>query len=316
MSEQNNESINVEYIINTNTTMSALMGQLQNPNLNDIIDEVSGPGDSPIHPDNINDYNGGNTGITTNTSTDTLCPAPFYLNDTINYSNITNSSQLFNTKENIFVSETKELKNKMLDILLQKSDYNDKQYDDGNYENKEIDDFCNKITEYNNDFKTIQTDLHKADDNLKKEIESMNNNIKQIDYFINFLDKINSTLEDKDKSELIKSINKLSKKLSETESFIKAKKDYVNQRKKLLKYVYLFKKINKWNIANICTVCYERPVDHYIVPCGHTFCKTCIEENYRLKNINDIQIYSQRNDFKCIVCREGPIQSAKPLYFL
>ena len=63
------------------------------------------------------------------------------------------------------------------------------------------------------------------------------NSISEIDYFIDFIEKLND-IDLEDKNDLIQNIKNLSKKLSNTETFTKAKKYYVLQRKKLLKYSY------------------------------------------------------------------------------
>ena len=75
-------------------------------------------------------------------------------------------------------------------------------------------------------------------------------------------------------------------------------------------------KINKWNIANMCGICLEKPVDHFIDPCGHTFCGGCIKEQFKVDSIDEIKIYAERNNLKCPVCRFCPVNTAKPLYFL
>ena len=292
----NGEVLEVEYIVTNN--LSPVSTWFHQMNDNDALN------DEIISSDNVS-FN----------QQETSCPAPFYSPDNIYYSNITNSSQLFNSKENLFISEIKELKENVLNILLEKSNYDDDEYNDIDYENKEIDDFCNDIDKYNNEFKVIQEELGRADESLKKEIAIVDSNLKKIDYFIDFIEKLND-IDLEDKNHLIQNIKNLSKKLSNTETFTKAKKYYVLQRKKLLKYIYLFKKINKWNVANICTICLGKPVDHFIDPCGHTFCKGCLESHFKLKDINDLRIFSKRNNYRCPVCREGPIISAKPLYFL
>lgn len=245
------------------------------------------------------------------------CPEPILSNESINYSGITNTDDIFNNKVNIFESSSiKEIKGKVLDIFLNKSDFEDEEYNELNYENKEIDDMVELIDKYNEDFKNIQNDLDIADTKLNEEIKNMNIKLKKLDHFIDFVDKLDDNIEGEDKDELVSQINKISKKISKPDSFIEAKKKYIEQRKKLLKYIHLFRKINKWNIVNLCSVCLETPVDHYLDPCGHTFCKKCIKEQFKINELDEIKIYSQRNNFKCLICRSSPINDAKPLYFL
>lgn len=246
-----------------------------------------------------------------------ICPGPFIPNDTINYSGITTPEDLFINNPKLFNSSSiKEIKEKVLEIFLKKSDFEDKEYDELNYENEEIDNFVTKIDSYNIEFKRVQSELEKADGKLKGEIKIMNDNLKKLDHFIDFVDKLGTNIDEEDKEALVSQINKISEKLSKPEQFIQAKKSYVEQRKKLLKYIYLFRKVNKWNVANMCGICLENPVDHFIDPCGHTFCKGCIKEQFKVDEIDEIRIYSHRNNLKCPVCRQGPVNTAKPLYFL
>jgi len=246
-----------------------------------------------------------------------ICPDPFTPNNIINYSGIMEPSDLFINNKNIYNSnEIKEIKEKVLEIFLKKADFGDPEYDELNYENEEIDDFSKKVDDYNDDFKVVQQEVETCEENLKKEIKIMNENLKKLDHFIQFVDKLDTTIDEEDKEGLLSQINKISKKLSKPDNFIKAKKDYVESRKKLLKYIHLFKKINKWNIANMCGICLEKPVDHFIDPCGHTFCEGCIKEQFRVDSIDQIKLYAERNNLKCPICRFCPVNTAKPLYFL
>ena len=299
--EENNIQIgsNIEYYINTNP-----------PNTTDNI-----PVDTSIMQNTYLNFGQVNPGILNNTSN--LCPEPFYPDNNINYSGIESVDDLFNNNSELFKSsEIKEIKEKVLEIFLKKSDFDEPEYDDLDYKNEEIDDFSMKIDEYNKDFKIVQQEIETCEEKLKKEIKIMNENLKKLDHFINFVEKLDTNIDKEDKEGLISQINKISKKLSNTDNFIKAKKDYIESRKKLLKYIYLFKKINKWNIANMCGICLEKPVDHFIDPCGHTFCEGCIKGQFKVDSIDQIKIYAERNNLKCPICRICPVNTARPLYFL
>ena len=112
---------------------------------------------------------------------------------------------------------------------------------------------------------------------------------------------------------IIKSINDLSIKLSNVESFKKAKEEYAKERKNILKYIYLLRKVNKMNVTNMCVVCMDEPVSHFINPCGHTFCENCLKNHLEINNITDRD--SIMNNIKCPICRKF-VNNVNPLYFL
>ena len=64
--------------------------------------------------------------------------------------------------------------------------------------------------------------------NLNNEIKKMNENIGKIDNFIVFLESL-SSLDYENIKETISNITKLATKLSNKESFKKAKKDYATE---------------------------------------------------------------------------------------
>lgn len=301
MEESNNEIVNnIDYYINTNPPNST-----DNIPLDTTVMQNTYLNFGHVNPVNLNTHG-------------ELCPGPFYPDNNMIYNGITSSEDLFNNNNSELFksSEVKEIKEKVLEIFLKKSDFEDSEYDELNYENEEIDDFSKKVDEYNKEFKVVQQEVETCEENLKKEIKIMNENLKKLDHFIQFVDKLDKTIDEEDKEGLLSQINKISKKLSKPDNFVKAKKDYVESRKKLLKYIYLFKKINKWNIANMCGICLEKPVDHFIDPCGHTFCEGCIKEQFRVDSIEQIKLYAERNNLKCPICRFCPVNTAKPLYFL
>ena len=204
-----------------------------------------------------------------------------------------------------------------MDILHKKTDFKDEEYDDSNYKDKEIDNIYERFMELHSNFKEKQDKMSFAEEILKKEIESINLNIERINHFIQFLQTLsNSSIDYKDIESIIKDIRNLTTKLSNTDNFITAKKNYIKERKSLLKYIYLLRKVNKCNITNICSVCMDNPVTHFITSCGHTYCEQCIKkqlgvntlehsDNNEIKNINK----------KCPFCRVK-ISIVKPLYFL
>ena len=64
-----------------------------------------------------------------------------------------------------------------------------------------------------------------------------------------------------------------------------------------------FKEINGVNIGNTCSLCLQRPVTHYLNPCGHTGCSECLEA-----------MRSTDYTKHCYLCRKQ-VNSYHPLYF-
>ena len=63
---------------------------------------------------------------------------------------------------------------------------------------------------------------------------------------------------------IIDSMNQLSQKILKNEKIKEIKKEYVQQRKEIEKYIYLIKKLNNFNQCNICPVCFTKTVDHFL----------------------------------------------------
>lgn len=249
-----------------------------------------------------------------NNNNNTSFPNPIPFSGTNYYqSSIDNISQLYDNTEPLYISEIKDMKKNVIDILHKRSEFNDEEYDDEKYDNKEIDELYSKITKVNEEFKELQDSLFKAEENLKGEINKMNNNIIKIDNFIVFLENLSLISDFGDIKEIIKNINTLSNKLSNVESFKKAKKEYTTERKNILKYIYLLRKVNKMNVTNTCIICMEDSVSHFINPCGHTFCKKCLESSLRISDINEEYIIHDGK--KCPICRKY-LNNIHPLYFL
>ena len=241
-------------------------------------------------------------------------PIPYYpLNTYLHQCPADNITQMYDNIEPLYVSELKDMKNNIIDILNNRSDFKEEEFDDEKYENKEIDELYEKIRTVNLEFKIYQDKLHNAELNLKDEIDRLNSNIKKLENFITFLESL-SLIDYDDIKVIIKNINDLSIKLSNLESFKKAKKEYATERKNILKYIYFLRKVNKMNVTNMCVVCMDDPVSHFINPCGHTFCSKCLEHHLEMEDItNDDSILP--NDKKCPVCRKY-VNTINPLYFL
>tara|TARA_A100001037_G_C15147501_1_gene637139 strand:- start:422 stop:1333 length:912 start_codon:yes stop_codon:yes gene_type:complete len=241
--------------------------------------------------------------------------------------NITvNPEDLFNNNNVKSVIEIKSLRESTYDILNKKSSFSDEEYDDLEFKDEKMDELITDINKYVKNFDKLQEEIYDLDKELKKEIESINKNINKLDGVIEFLLKldIKSGEEedgDEDMKVMVESVKKVSKRISKTEKFNEIKKNYVAKRKELNKYIYLLTNLNKLNISNRCPICLDSTIDHYLDPCGHTMCRTCIEKNMQMNNRNNhinqpINIDSLRNNpTNCPVCRKI-INEARKLYIL
>tara|TARA_Y100000768_G_scaffold387760_1_gene380171 strand:+ start:1481 stop:2329 length:849 start_codon:yes stop_codon:yes gene_type:complete len=240
-------------------------------------------------------------------------PAPFS-NNFINL--INNPQDLFN-KEPLPIPEIKDIKDKVLDILLKKSDFNDDEYNEENYKDKEIDEICQRITNIKNDFNKVQKELVAADTKLSEEIKNMNSIIYKLDTFTSFLQTIGTIINPEDTKELTDKIKDISKKVAQTDSFIQAKKNYAIKRKELQKFIYFFRKINKWNETNMCVICLDNPVEYFFDPCGHTYCLECTKTILKINTKEEINRFATivNELIICPLCK-GTVISSKPLYFL
>lgn len=255
----------------------------------------------------LNMYNFHSENITTNT----VDPNP-YSSNIGNYCPINDISQLYDNVEPLYVTEIKDIKKSVLDILYNKTNFEDEEFDEEKYSHSEIDTLYTKIKDITVELKGLQVNLNNAEENLNEEIKKMNENIGKIDNFIKFLESL-SSLDHENIKEIISNITKLATKLSNIESFKKAKKEYATERRNILKYIYFLRKVNKMNVTNMCVVCMDEPVSHFLDPCGHTFCKTCLQKSLEVDSfVNENENYINKN---CPVCRKY-VNKVRPLYFL
>lgn len=255
----------------------------------------------------LNMYNFHSENITTNT----VDPNP-YSSNIGNYCPINDISQLYDNVEPLYVTEIKDIKKSVLDILYNKTNFEDEEFDEEKYSHSEIDTLYTKIKDITVELKGLQVNLNNAEENLNQEIKKMNENIGKIDNFIKFLESL-SSLDHENIKEIISNITKLATKLSNIESFKKAKKEYATERRNILKYIYFLRKVNKMNVTNMCVVCMDEPVSHFLDPCGHTFCKTCLQKSLEVDSfVNENENYINKN---CPVCRKY-VNKVRPLYFL
>ena len=232
----------------------------------------------------------------------------------------TNIDDLFKKKEeDTNVIKMIELKELLLDLIQGKEEIDlteeEKKEKEGGEDKKEMDTIVERIKEFIQEFIQLQDKLDKVNERFQMEIRLLQQNISTIENMISFLQKLPN--EHKDETimkSIIDSMNQLSQKILKNEKIKGIKEEYVQQRKEVEKYIYFIKKLNNFNQCNICPVCFTRTVDHFIDPCGHTFCRDCIQS---LKKSPELDLYEiGRNDnSQCCYCRER-IKTIRPLYFL
>ena len=225
---------------------------------------------------------------------------------------------IFNDKQPEIITDITKVKECVLKILHKQSDYTDEEYDEYNYENEEIDKLVKQTDKIVKEFEKVQQEIYDVDKQLTEEIKNINNTITKLDTMIEFLIKLDVDSDNILMKEIVEKIKNLSDVISKTEKFEKIKGNYVQKRKKLNKHIYFLRKINRFNICNMCPICLDNTVDHFIDPCGHTMCKNCIEGSIRMNTglQDNIDIYSIRIDnTQCPLCRV-PIHRAKSLFLL
>lgn len=235
----------------------------------------------------------------------------------------TNIDDLFKKKEeDTNVIKMIELKELLLDIIQGKEEIDLTEEDieeiegvEGGEDKKEIDTMVERVKKFIQEFIKMQNKLNQINELFQMEVKLLQQNISTIENMIGFLQKLPD--EQKDETimkSIIDSMNQLSQKILKNEKIKGIKGEYVKQRKEVEKYIYLIKKLNNFNQCNICPVCFTKTVDHFIDPCGHTFCRDCIQS---LKKNPELDLYEiGRNDnSQCCYCRER-IKTIRPLYFL
>ena len=230
------------------------------------------------------------------------------------YINNITMDDLFNIKNDEKIDKIIKLKENILNIIQKKDDLNLIENDE-NYQNEEMDDLLLKIKENINVFNNKQNDLNKITDDFKKELDNIKEQINTIDNMIDFIKKLpNNYNLDETTSNIVKNMHELSKKIVSNEKISELKKNYIEKYKETKKYIHLIRNINQFNICNMCPLCFENQVDHFTNPCGHTYCKDCLKKQF---NKDDDTIYQIGRNVHahCPVCRDV-IQKLHPLYFL
>lgn len=197
------------------------------------------------------------------------------------------------------VTEIINIKNNMIDIL---NSFNDNKNASDTTPEKLIK-LSDLYDEFRKDYLNEQDKFLKAEKYMNNMINLSKSNIKKLNVVIDFMRE----LDDKDCKDqlnetIIDNIKQYSKNMEDNCNLKEAKKEYIEARKSIIKYLNMIKKLNKLNITNTCPTCLTNPVNIYLNPCGHTLCDDCYER------------ISSDNEKKCFLCRMR-VMNKHPLYF-
>jgi len=212
--------------------------------------------------------------------------------------NIDNSvSSCYEETEN--VTEIINIKNNLMNIL--------NTVDDVSNASDTIPDKLVKLSDLYDDFRKEylqeQEKFLKAEKYLNNMINLSKSNIKKLNVVIDFMRELDDTdCKNQLNETIISNIKQYSKNMEDNCDLKEAKKEYMEARKNIIKYLDVIKKLNKLNISNTCPTCLTNPVDIYLNPCGHTLCNECYDR------------VNMDVEKKCFLCRSR-VLSKFPLYF-
>jgi hypothetical protein len=239
--------------------------------------------------------------------------------------NSTTIDQLFYQKnEDVNVVKMLELRGEILSLIEGKDEFDSTEEEkkeikkEGEKDDlkKEISDFTGKIQTYIEEFNKIQKELDECNDKFQKEARLLQKNVSTTDTMIEFIKKIPEDQKDQENmKQIIDQMNVLSKSIMDNQKMKDIRKEYIQKRKDAEKMVQVIKKLNHLNHANICPLCFTNPVDHFVDPCGHTFCKECIQRHLRRNPELDLYEIGRNDGSQCCFCREH-IKTVRQLYFL
>ena len=221
------------------------------------------------------------------------------------FSNITNNSIEPVCIQNNLTDEPIQIRENLLNILNNRDIL---PIDDPEFKNEEIDDIITKIKELSKNFHTLQKDLDDAHQKYNELVESSQNNIQKINHSIQLIKTCSKEYDtDNSTKNIIDSLTNYVKDIDNNDKLGIAKCEYINKRKLLNKHLYLMNSINGFNNSAICPVCITDKIDSYCNPCGHTFCKKCLDKTSNVIN--------NANHNKCPICREY-VMDIRKLYFI
>lgn len=131
---------------------------------------------------------------------------------------------------------------------------------------------------------------------LKDELEQANNlsetfhsQVIQLKRTLMCMEEINIQHDDyvKDLTNMQNSVDELDSKVTVYLNNLTtdAKKDYDVSFKKLIHLKDVYQVCRNSDVSYVCPVCIQNPVEAFMVPCGHTYCKECISKGNNIRRI-------------------------------
>tara|TARA_B100001123_G_scaffold189414_1_gene216244 strand:- start:5818 stop:6594 length:777 start_codon:yes stop_codon:yes gene_type:complete len=175
------------------------------------------------------------------------------------------------------------------------------------------------LSELLDDFNKHQKELNQINKEFQKEYKNIQKNASMVENMIDFIKKLPNEYQNNTViNEIIEKMNKLCSDITKNHKIMQIREEYLQKRKKTEEMLQIIKKFNNFNQTNTCPVCFKNQVDHFIDPCGHTFCKECIQQMTEKENSEEaVELYEigRNMDTQCCLCRIG-VKSVRPLYFL
>ena len=222
-----------------------------------------------------------------------------------NMNNMTNNNIEPVCIQNNLTDSLIQIKENLLNILNNKDIL---PINDPEFKCEEIDDIISKIKELSKNFFSLQKDLDDAHQKYNELVSSSQNNIQKINNSIQLIKTCSKEYDTDDSTKsIIDSLVDYVKTIDKNDKLGSAKCEYINKRKLLNKHLYLMSIINGFNTSAICPVCITDKIDSYCNPCGHTFCKKCLDKTSNVIN--------NTNHNKCPICREY-VMDIRKLYFI
>ena len=217
--------------------------------------------------------------------------------------NIDNSVQMTTcSQENVNITEIIKIKNGIINILNNNDDIFEEN-GSGVTEDDEIKLLIDDYDKFYENYKKEQSKYFEFEKNLNMEINNSKNNIKKLDMIVSFMKDFDGDVcPDGLTENIIGNMKVLSKNIEENSKILNIRKEYINSRKIINKYLSFIKKMNKMNTANLCPLCLTNAVNIYLNPCGHTCCDSCYEK------------LETNHEKKCFLCR-CKIMQKNSLYF-
>lgn len=150
----------------------------------------------------------------------------------------------------------------------------------------------------------VQEDFLKTEQKFKKNIEKTKKDVKLLNSAIEYTKILTNEYIKDSGDDIVKRIKEIGNIINKNNETYLIKKDYLEKRKNLNKYLDIIKSMNL-NTNNTCSVCMTKPVNKYFNPCGHTCCSDCIDR---------IREYEGNNRLTCLICRVN-IMDVRNIYF-